>query len=83
MPVLASLRIAEQISASNVIVDADLVTAQAAEILLGLVREGTIKAICLIQAAILAALRERDGGTVVGEGAPARWRLAHGETDGI
>jgi hypothetical protein len=28
-----------------------------------------------IQAAILAALRKRDGGTVVGEGAPARWRL--------
>jgi hypothetical protein len=27
-------------------------------------------------AAILAALRKRDGGTVVGEGAPARWRLA-------
>src|SRR5437899_9730575 len=28
-----------------------------------------------LQAAILAALRKRNGGTVVGEGAPARWRL--------
>ncbi len=29
-----------------------------------------------LQAAILAALRKRDGSTVVGEGAPIRWRLA-------
>ena len=28
-----------------------------------------------LQAAILAALRRRDGVTVIGEGAPARWRL--------
>jgi hypothetical protein len=28
-----------------------------------------------LQAAILAALRKRDGGAVVGEGSPARWRL--------
>ena len=28
-----------------------------------------------LQAAILAALRKRDGGAVVGEGYPARWRL--------
>jgi hypothetical protein len=28
-----------------------------------------------LQAAILAALRKRNGGTVVGEGSPARWRL--------
>src|SRR5258708_1325970 len=28
-----------------------------------------------LQAAILAALRKRNGGTVIGEGAPARWRL--------
>jgi len=28
-----------------------------------------------IQAAILAALRKRDGETMVGEGSPARWRL--------
>jgi hypothetical protein len=29
-----------------------------------------------IQAAILAALRKRDGGMVVSEGSPARWKLA-------
>ena len=29
-----------------------------------------------VQAVILAALRKRDGGTVVGEGSPAKWRLA-------
>jgi hypothetical protein len=29
-----------------------------------------------LQAAIHAALRKRDGGAVVGAGAPARWRLA-------
>ena len=29
-----------------------------------------------LQAAILAALRKRDGLTVIGEGAPARWKLA-------
>src|ERR1700687_1095991 len=28
-----------------------------------------------LQAAILVALRKRDGGTVVGEGTPARWTL--------
>jgi hypothetical protein len=28
-----------------------------------------------LQAAILAALRKRNGGTVVGEGAPTRWKL--------
>src|ERR1700676_2387705 len=28
-----------------------------------------------LQAAILAALRERNGGAVVGDGSPARWRL--------
>ncbi len=28
-----------------------------------------------LQAAILAALRKRNGGAVAGEGAPARWRL--------
>jgi hypothetical protein len=28
-----------------------------------------------LTAAIHAALRKRDGGAVVGEGAPARWRL--------
>jgi hypothetical protein len=30
-----------------------------------------------LQAAILAALRKRNGGTVVGEGSPARWALDH------
>jgi hypothetical protein len=29
-----------------------------------------------VQAAILAALRKRDGETVVGEGSPARWQIA-------
>jgi len=29
-----------------------------------------------LQAAILAALRKRDGDMVTGAGAPARWRLA-------
>jgi hypothetical protein len=28
-----------------------------------------------LQAAILAALRKRNGGAVIGDGAPARWRL--------
>jgi hypothetical protein len=32
-----------------------------------------------LQAAILAALRKRNGETVVGDGAPARWRLVHQE----
>lgn len=31
-----------------------------------------------LQAAILAALRKRNGGGVIGEGAPAHWRLASG-----
>jgi hypothetical protein len=29
-----------------------------------------------LQAAILAALRKRDGAMVIGAGAPARWRLS-------
>jgi hypothetical protein len=29
-----------------------------------------------LQAAILVALRKRNGATVIGEGAPARWHLA-------
>src|ERR1700694_3998405 len=28
-----------------------------------------------LQAAILAALRKRDGGSVIGDGAPARWKI--------
>ena len=31
-----------------------------------------------LQAAILVALRKRNGGAVVGEGARARWRLKEG-----
>jgi hypothetical protein len=29
-----------------------------------------------LQAAILTALRKRDGAMVIGDGAPARWRLS-------
>jgi hypothetical protein len=32
-----------------------------------------------IQAAILASMRKRDGGSVAGEGSPTRWRLTGGE----
>jgi hypothetical protein len=39
------LRVAEQIRASNVMVDADLGTAQSGEILLSLVGAGTIEAV--------------------------------------
>jgi hypothetical protein len=38
--------------------------------------EATRKQAIDLQAAILAALRKRDGVTVVSEGAPARWRLS-------
>jgi hypothetical protein len=37
--------------------------------------EATRKQVIDLQAAILAALRKRNGVTVIGEGAPARWRL--------
>src|ERR1700733_6832540 len=37
------------------------------------------QAIDIQAAAILASMRKRDGETVVGEGAPARWRLTGGE----
>jgi hypothetical protein len=40
--------------------------------------EATRKQAIDLQAAILAALRKRNGVTVVGEGAPARWRLKEG-----
>jgi hypothetical protein len=33
-----------------------------------------------LQAAILAALRKRDGGTIIGEGSPARWKLAENDS---
>jgi hypothetical protein len=38
--------------------------------------EPTRKQAIKLQAAILAALRKRNGEVVVGEGAPARWKLA-------
>jgi hypothetical protein len=38
--------------------------------------EATRKQAIDLQAAILAALRKRNGGAVVGEGSPARWKLA-------
>ncbi len=41
----------------------------------GKVPEPTRKQEANLQAAILAALRKRDGETVVGEGAPAKWVL--------
>ena len=34
-----------------------------------------------LQAAILAALRKRNGGTVTGEGAPAQWSLRASPSD--
>jgi hypothetical protein len=34
-----------------------------------------------LQAAVLAALRKRNGGTVAGEGAPARWSLRTSHPD--
>jgi hypothetical protein len=37
--------------------------------------EATSKQAMDLQAALLAALRKRNGATVVGEGTPARWRL--------
>jgi hypothetical protein len=38
--------------------------------------EATRKQAIDLQAAILVALRKRNGVTVIGEGAPARWKLA-------
>jgi hypothetical protein len=40
--------------------------------------QATRKQVIDPQAAILVALRKRNGGAVVGDGAPARWRLAAG-----
>jgi hypothetical protein len=44
-------------------------------LLLGKKPEATRHQAIVLQAAILATLRRRNGGAVVGEGAPARWRL--------
>jgi surface antigen len=43
--------------------------------LAGKTPEATRKQENNLQAAILAALRKRDGGAVVGEGSPAKWQL--------
>jgi hypothetical protein len=47
-----------------------------AALMAGKAPEPTHKQAANVQAAILAALRKRNGKTVVGEGVPARWRLA-------
>jgi hypothetical protein len=44
-------------------------------LLAGKTPEATRKQVATVQAAILAALRKRDGESVTGEGTPARWRL--------
>jgi hypothetical protein len=43
--------------------------------LAGKTPEPTRKQVATVQAAVLAALRKRNGSAVVGEGAPAQWRL--------
>lgn len=45
-------------------------------LLIGKTPEATRKQVATVQAAVLAALRKRAGQSLVGEGAPARWRLA-------
>jgi hypothetical protein len=47
----------------------------AEKLIAGKAPQATRKQAIDLQAAILVALRKRNGGTVVGEGAPARWRL--------
>jgi hypothetical protein len=44
-------------------------------LLVGKTPEATRRQENNLEAAILAALRKRKGGTVVGEGFPQRWRL--------
>jgi hypothetical protein len=44
-------------------------------LIVGKAPQATRKQAIDLQAAILAALRKRNGGAVTGEGAPARWRL--------
>ena len=48
----------------------------AATLIAGKAPQATRKQAIDLQAAILAALRKRNGGTVIGEGAPVRWTLA-------
>ena len=42
--------------------------------------EPTRKQVIDVQAAVLAALRKRNGGSVVGDGAPAQWSIAASES---
>jgi hypothetical protein len=59
--------------------EAPLTARQIAETLIaGKAPLGTRKQAIDLQAAILVALRKRNGATVVGEGAPARWQLKRG-----
>ena len=60
------LRRAEKAMSAREIADA---------MLAGKTPQPTRKQIMDVQAAILAALRKRDGQSVAGEGAPARWKL--------
>jgi hypothetical protein len=56
--------------------EAPMTARQIAESLIaGKAPQATRKEALDLQAAILVALRKRNGGAVVGEGAPARWRL--------
>ena len=41
--------------------------------------QATRKQVMDVQAAILAALRKRDGESVTGEGSPAKWSLRHSD----
>jgi hypothetical protein len=50
----------------------------AATLIAGKAPQATRKQAIDLQAAILVGLRKRDGGTVIGEGNPARWKLASG-----
>jgi hypothetical protein len=59
--------------------EAPLTARQIAETLIaGKAPLATRKQAIDLQAAILVALRKRNGATVVGEGAPARWQLKEG-----
>jgi hypothetical protein len=51
-------------------------------LIVGKAPEATRKQAIDLQAAILAALRKRNGGAIVGDGAPARWRLS-GSSDPV
>jgi hypothetical protein len=58
-----------------------MTTREIADVLLaGKTPEATRKQAMILQAAILAVLRRRNGESVVGEGSPARWALKRQET---